>query len=209
MTRNSACVVVLSLFVAAPVFAQEGKKAGGKKGQPDQAAMMEAWQKAGAPGEQHAKLKSMTGSWTAAVKMWMSPEAPPQESSATAERKSIMGGRFVQEDFKGNFMNQPFTGMAINGYDNAKKKLIGVWVDSMGTGMMTSEGTCNADCTVMTFTTDETDPMTGKARKGRMVVKLESDTRETMEMYGKGPNGKEFKMMEIVYTKKGSSAKAP
>src|SRR5262249_28225517 len=128
-------------LLAAPALAQDAKKAGGKKGAPDQAAMMAAWQKYATPGEGHAVLKPIAGSWTCAVKMWMAPDAPPQESPATSESKMIMGDRYLQEEVKGSFQGMPFSGMGITGYDNIKKKYVGAWVDNMGTGVMTSEGT--------------------------------------------------------------------
>jgi len=206
--------MVASLLLAAPVGAQEAKepkeaKKASKKGQPDQAAMMAAWQKYATPGENHARLKAFAGSWTAAVKMWMAPDAPPQESAGTEEAKLIMGDRYLQADFKGTFNGQPFSGVGFTGYDNGRKKFVGVWIDNMGTGIMTSEGTCDAEGKVYTYAAMATDPMTGKTSKSRMVMRVDSDTKHTKEMYGKGPSGKEYKMMEIVYTRKGASARAP
>lgn len=195
-------LIVASLLLCSTAFAQKAKK-----GAPDQAAMMEAMQKFATPGPEHARLKAMTGTWTGAIKMWMDPAAPPMESTGTEEAKMILGDRYLQQDSKGSFMGQPYSGIGLTGYDNAKKKFVGTWIDNMGTGIMTTEGTCDAAGKVCTYETSMTDPMTGKVQKGKMVIRIESDTKHTMEMYGKGPNGKEFKMMEIVYTRKGVAAR--
>src|SRR5262249_28340596 len=115
--------------------------------------------------------------------------------------------RYLEEDFKGTFMNQPFSGLGIDGYDNARKKFFFTWVDTMGTGLIRGEGTCDtAACKVINFTSMETDPATGKERKERTVLRIDGENKHTLEMYGSGAAGKEYKMMENVYTRKGASA---
>ena len=41
-------------------------------------------------------------------------------------------------------MGMPFTGHGMRGYDNVSGKYWSTWNDSMSTGMMVSEGTCDA-----------------------------------------------------------------
>ena len=53
---------------------------------------------------------------------------------------------------------------------------------------------------VCSFEGTNTDPMTGKASIVRMVSQHEPD-REVHEMHGPGPDGKVFKMMELVYSR--------
>ena len=77
-----------------------------------------------------------------------------------------------------------------------------VWLDDMSTGMMLANGTADADGKTITLTGDESDPMTGQAhKKWRGVVKIESNDKNTYEMYSTGPDGKESKDMEIVYSR--------
>ena len=57
------------------------------------AAEMEAWMKYMTPGPEHQQMASMTGEWNAAVKMWMAPGAPVNESTGTAKFRMILGGR--------------------------------------------------------------------------------------------------------------------
>lgn len=172
---------------------------------PKQAAamekMMQAWQAFATPGPEHQKLKALTGTWNAAVKMWMDPKAPPQDSTGTATTKMILADHYLQQEFTGNMMGQAFNGWNIIGYDNGRKKWLTFWIDSMGTGFFTGEGTADAAGKVITFETQATDPMTKKTAKGRQIFRLESDTRMTVEMFDKKA-GKDVKMMEIVYTKK-------
>jgi hypothetical protein len=74
-------------------------------------------------------------------------------------------------------------------------------MDSMSTGMMTSEGTCDAK-NACAFTGSWNDPITKGPYKVRMTTRWTSPTTEVFEMYGTGKDGKEMKMMEITYTKK-------
>lgn len=162
---------------------------------------MDAMMKAGMVGSEHAKLKGMEGNWDAAVKMYMSPGAPT-EGKAISSRKSIMDGRFIVEDYSGDFMGMPFKGMGIFGYDNVQKKYVSTWLDNMGTGIMHSTGTVDATGKVFTYTGESADPMTGKMVKMTMVTTIVDDKKHTFVMNGPGPDGKDMKMMEITYTKK-------
>jgi hypothetical protein len=72
----------------------------------------------------------------------------------------------------------------------------------MSTGVMVSEGTCDAAGKNCTFTGSYNDPVKQGPATMRMVSRWTSPTTETFEMYGPGPDGTEMKMMELAYTKK-------
>ncbi len=197
--RQVACAVAAMGLMAGVALADEAKgKKGAAKG-PDMAAMMQAVEKAATPGEQHKMLMKMVGNWDVTTKMWMDPSQPPTETKGTAEVKSILDGRFTQSTFNGSFMGKPFAGVGIDGYDNVKKKFVGAWIDSMGTGICRSEGDEKAG--TMTSNMTCTDPMTGKDNVMKMVMKWEGDKKFTEEFIEK-KGGKEVKTMEITYTKK-------
>ena len=166
-------------------------------------AEMEAYMKAGTPGPEHKRLDSLAGSWAFTIKMWMDPnQKTPTESSGTAERRWILSGRFLQEDVHSQFMGQPFTGFGIMGYDNIQKKYTTMWIDSMTTAIGTSLGTADASGKVITFEGTHLDPLTGKPVKGRDVLRLLDNNHQNMEAFKVGPDGKEFKVMEIHFTRK-------
>jgi hypothetical protein len=165
-------------------------------------AMMAAMQAAGTPGDAHKKLDGMVGTWDAKVKMWMIPGEDPITSSGTSENKWIMGGRYVEERFAGNFAGQPFEGVGYTGYDNVKKQYWGTWVDSMSTGMMSSTGSMAADGKSWNFTATMADPMTGKDSTSDEKITIIDADHHTMEMWSPGPDGTKYKMMEIAYSRK-------
>ena len=52
---------------------------------------------------------------------------------------------------------------------------------------------------LFTGTSTYNDPMTGKSHTTKTIIRYADKDNHTMEMYDKGPDGKEFRMMEIVY----------
>ena len=166
----------------------------------DPQAMMAAYEKAGQPADEHKQVLKMVGKWNLAFKSWMDPKVPPMDSTGTAEAKAILGDRFVQITVSSTFMGKPFSGVAINGYDKARKKFVGTWMDSMSTGIAVSEGTGDASGEVITSHMKGTDPVTGKETRMRIVGRWQSDDK-LVEEFHENKGGKEVKMMEITYTR--------
>lgn len=200
MTRRFAGgLFVAAVFCAAPVLAQEGGTP--PEMSPEEKAMMEAYQKAGTPGPQHQKLAESAGTYDVKVKSWNAPGAPPEESNATATRTVDLGGRIIVERFDGTMMGQPFTGRSTMGFDNVTGKYWATWTDSMSTGMMMSEGTCD-EKDVCTFVGSWNDPLTKTKMTSRFVTRRTGPKTEFFEMFSTGADGKETKSMEMTYTKK-------
>lgn len=170
----------------------------------EEKAMMEAWMQAATPGEHHKHLAMMEGNWKTASKMWMSPGSAPTESTGTCENKMALDGHYLHQDCKGPAMMEgmpDFHGMGITGYDNIQQKYVATWVDNMTTGIMMATGTCEEGGKVHKLSGEYVDPMTKKTKKFRWVSKTVAPDKETFEFYDEGPDGKEFKSMEMTYTK--------
>ena len=168
----------------------------------DSAAAMKAMADYGTPGEPHKMLAAQDGAWNEEITMWMAPGAPPQTMKASCVNKMIMGGRYQQSVNKGSFNGMPFEGVSTVGYDNAKKVFISNWYDNMGTGMITLEGPWDAATKSVTFKGKEVDPTIGKEIDIKQVMTFIDDKNQKMEMYTTPPGGKEYKSMEIKFTKK-------
>lgn len=171
---------------------------------PDSATMMKNWATYMTPGDVHKMIASWDGIWEGETTSWMAPGEPPTVSKGVATNKMAMGGRYQVSNHKGTMMGQPFEGMSITGYDNAKKMFKSTWIDNMGTGIMMMEGPWDEASKTMTLTGKCVDPGRGdgKEMEVREVFKIIDDKNQLMEMYGPGPDGKEYKMMEIKLTKK-------
>jgi uncharacterized protein DUF1579 len=222
VVRTSILCLAALLMVAAVAFTAPAKKAskskpaapagttqGGESGTgakadaaaaPDaqQQQMMDAMQKAAAPGPQHDILKSMEGHWKAAVKQWVGP-GDPVVSQAECEQHMTLGGRYLVQSVKGTFMNVPFEGQGITGYDNMQKMFVMNWIDNMGTGMMNGTGTMDDAGKTLTIT-GTTPGMDGKLMPYRMVTTIADANSHKVEMFST-MGDKEVKMMEIDYTR--------
>ena len=169
----------------------------------DSATAMKAMMEAATPGPQHQMLAKSDGQWDAETTMWMSPDSPPQTSNASCTNKMVMGGRYQQSNFKGDFGGMPFEGTSTTGYDNTKKAFVSSWIDNMGTGIMHMEGTWDEAAKTINFKGKMLCPGYSKETEMREVFKIVDDNTQVMEMYGPDmKTGKEFKSMEIKFTRK-------
>jgi len=190
--RSGACVCALAWGVGLglPLAAQ------------DEADPMAAMMKLAAPGEHHRHMAKLAGEWKAVSKMWLDPAAAPVESTGTMQLTPILGGRFMQSQYKGPLMGMEFNGIGLDGFDNQKQKHIGLWVDNMGTMMMTFEGACSDGGKVTTTMSDFVDPASGQATTMKSVTTMIDDKKFMFEGFARPASGGEFfKTMEITYTR--------
>jgi hypothetical protein len=153
------------------------------------------------PGPAHEVLQAKIGKWNTSAKLWMEPDAPPQAVTGTSETSWILDGRFVEETFTGTFDGCALNGRGTTGYDNIKQKYVSSWVDNLATGILASEGSYDPGTKTFNFVGQAPDPISGRYVPMRFVEKLADTDRWTVEMFMPGPDGKEFKSMEIVYTR--------
>jgi hypothetical protein len=201
----TAALLVATAGITSTVVSQNAKDKSGQQPPmtPEMQAMMQKCMEAGTPGENHKLLEKKVGTWNGVVKMWMTPDVPePEQSNCTANVKWIMDGRYLSENVEGDFGGQTFLGSSWSGYDNVAKKFFWVWIDNMSTGKMDATGTFNPGTKTFTYTSGWSCPMTGKHQTGRSVEKWIDNDHMVMEMYGPWfETGKEYKMMEIAYTR--------
>jgi len=169
---------------------------------PEQQAEMEAYMKAGAPGPPHQMMAASAGSYELKVRSWSEPGGPATEEAGTAKRTMILDGRVMLEEMTCSMMGMQFTGQGMMGFDNVSGKYWHTWNDSMSTGVMLSEGTCDAKQESCSFTGSFNDPIKKGPVKARTVRRKTGPMTEVFEMYGPDKSGKEMKMVEITYTRK-------
>lgn len=195
--RIKLCLAIVLL--AFPLFAQHDHH-GAKT--PDQDAAMKAMIAAATPGEPHKGLATFAGTWNTKVKFYPAPGAPAMESTGLSESKMVLGGRYLEQRFTGTMMGAPMEGVGYTGYDNVKKEYWGTWIDNMSTGMMRTTGSSADGGKTWKFSGIFADPLTGKDTTFEEKITIVSNDEHIFEMWGPGPDGKNFKMMEITYTRK-------
>ncbi len=188
----------ISLLVA-PVLAQE-EMSPEEYGQ----AMMEALMKYGTPGEPHQGFAEMTGTWDCTVLMWVAPGMPPDTSIGVAEISMILDGRYMKQDYVGQFGPEEFHGLSLTGYDRFREEYFTIWLDDMSTGMSVMWGEAT-DSTHTTIRFDGTidDIVSGTRDKPyRQYLKLESADTFIMEMAAIDDRGNETQNMKIIYNRR-------
>jgi len=165
-------------------------------------AMKKNWQAYMTPGKEHQMIASWDGNWSGNVTMWNSPGTAPSTSTMEATNKTVLGGRYQESTITGNMMGMPFEGRGTMGFDNAKKEFVSTWADNMGTGIMMTTGKWDDATKSITFTGKSIDPSTYKDYDFKEVFSVPDNDHQLMEMYGPGPDGKEYKMMEIRLSRK-------
>ena len=163
---------------------------------------MEKMKAAMTPGAAHKALEPLAGKWNYTAKFWMAPDQPAEQSTGTSESTIIYGGRFIKDIVKGTWMGEPFEGTGYTGYDNMKGEYQGVWIDSSMTGLMTSTGQYDAATKTFKMSGVGSCPLTGEKNHAyRSETTIQDSNHYTMSSYSTGPDGKEFKGMELSFTR--------
>ncbi len=174
----------------------QGKK---QKRKVDMEKMMKVYRKLGTPGAPHKKLTALAGTWSTKTKAWMEPGKPPVQASGTCEQRMLLDGRYLQQQYTGEMMGSPFTGINVIGYDNYTKKYVSIWIDSMSTGIYYFEGTGSGKTITQQCSYD--DPVRGPM-VWRSVTRIVDNNTLKYDMYLTPKRGKEEKMMEMTVTRK-------
>ena len=149
------------------------------------------------PGPEHAFLKESEGDWDATVK------SMGGESKGTVSYKSALNGLWMLEHFKAELGGKAFEGHGATSYDPAKKKYVNVWIDSMVTSPMVSEGTYDKSTKTLTLVGDMPMP-DGKTTKATMTTVYNDANTKTFTLRAAAPDGKDFEMLHIIYKRRGN-----
>lgn len=127
------------------------------------------------PGPEHEHLKQMEGTWDATV------EFGGSESKGVMTYKMDLGGLWLFAKFEADFGGMKFQGRGADGYDPARKKYLSLWVDSMSTAPLVSEGTYDKDTNTLTMTGEGPGP-DGKPAKMKMVTQYKDADHMTFTL---------------------------
>ena len=154
------------------------------------------------PNEHHAVLKAFEGTWAYTGSFWMTPDAPAETMTGTAECKMAYGDRFLKQKITGPWMGETFNGLGFIGYDNVKEAYVSTWLDNMGTGIMQVYGTYDNATKTLEFKGTMSCPMTGeKEHYYRSEWAVVDEDHSTYTSYARDAGGKEFKSMELAYSR--------
>lgn len=152
------------------------------------------------PTAHHLAMKDQAGTWHAVAKMYMEPGKPPMVSKGTETNTLVAGGLWLKTEMKAEMMGAAFEGYGLSGYDTQAHAHVGSWVDSSGTWMAVTKGTCSKDCREQTLYFDGYDEAGKPSSHKEVHTQVDRDHR-TMVMYAKGKEGSYIRLMEMDYTR--------
>jgi hypothetical protein len=176
-TKKLFLLLSAVLFLSTAVMAQDA-------GQDEQ---MKVWMDYMTPGQVHQAMASFAGE--------------PMVSEGSCKMEMLLGGRYLKSTHIGTYMGMPFEGFSIEGFDKATNMFNYVWVDNFGTGMMTMKGTYDDATKSVTYKGTMVDPVQKKEVPVKEVVTVGDPNKVVMEMFSE-VEGKEFKSMEMIFTRK-------
>jgi hypothetical protein len=151
------------------------------------------------PGPEHAVLKEAAGDWDAVIK------AQGAESKGSFSSKLALGGLWLIEEFKGDMGGMTFEGRGATSYDAAKKKYVNVWIDSVSTSPMISEGSYDKSTKTLSLTGQMPMPDGTTMKVKQTTVTKDANTR-LFTLKGVGPDGSEMEMIQITYKRRANKA---
>jgi len=147
------------------------------------------------PGPHHQVLQKDVGTWDAEVVIHPGPGAPSIPSKGMAHSRLACGGLWLISEFKNETTG--FEGHGIFGYDPAKGKYVGTWIDPMRTFLAVYEGSYDPASRTMTMWV-ETD-VQGKHLRWREVTETLDPDTQVWHQFMSGPDGKDFETMTVTY----------
>ena len=147
------------------------------------------------PAKEHEWLQRFEGEWETELEVMTAPGQPPLKVKATETIRRI--GQFwilSEADTKPPAM--PFARALAIGYDTAKKKYVGTWVDSNSTNIGRYEGTTDAAGSTLTLEGETPHPYDAvRMVKVREIIELKSQDEKVVTTSLQGDDGSWFTLV--------------
>jgi hypothetical protein len=166
----------------------------------DQAEQMKIWTDYMTPGPMHEMLAKSVGEWKTISKFWMDPAGDPMVVEGTGKTEMILGGRYQKMTSYSTMMGMETEGISTIGYDNATEEFTMTWIDNIGTGTAIAKGKYDESTNSIIMNGTMVDPMSKQEMNFKQIFKFMDDDHHLLEMF-LDYNGKEFKSMEIEFTR--------
>ncbi len=153
------------------------------------------------PGAGHALLEPFAGTFRATVRIWMGP-GEPMVQHGTMVSSFQVGGLYLFQDYQSDPGPGPgagFVGKGFWGYNTGAKEYEGFWIDNASTMMQLEKGSVDTSGKVWTMRSKFVHPHFGREVDKRSVIRLIDDDHNDLTSYMTGPDGNEFRTMEILF----------
>ncbi|MCH8270254.1 MAG: DUF1579 family protein [Planctomycetes bacterium] len=160
-------------------------------------------------GPAHENYQPIIGEWVTRWTLFNPEGEATKEFAGTASNEWIVGGRWVQSTFKTDLdlKGELFHGVGFFGHDNATGRYHNLWLESNRTAVQYDKGSYDAEARTFTFEGEQPGP-DGTLIATRTTMRIDAADRHTIELFVPGVDGVEFRVLEIVLTRRDDSADA-
>ena len=144
------------------------------------------------PTDEHGFIRQFEGEWRTSGK-GTDMTGKEVDMAGVEYDRMVLGDFWLSFVYRSQINDKPFVGHGMIGYDPAKKKYVGTWVDSMSPYMSQLEGRADAKTNTLTMEVSGVDPMTDKSCKGRLVFQIQDPEHRSLQSYrmdDSAPGGK-------------------
>ena len=159
-------------------------------------------QEASPSTKEHEWLEKFVGEWTSSSEYSPGPGLPSISCKGVTKVHKL-GGLWIVGESESTMGEIKVSSVITLGYDPAKKKYVGTWVDSFNNHLWKYEGEVDSTGKVITLEAegpDFTNP--GKTTLFRDVYEFKSDDHKVLSSQVKGPDGAWTTFMTMDYRKK-------
>lgn len=167
---------------------------------------MQAMAQAAQPGPPHAELMKRAGDYNTTTTFY-APGTEPQQSTGTAKLKSILGGRFLEEENSGDSFGTPYSGMRLYGYNNGSKQYEAIWIYNGSTAFLVLDGSTEDNGKTVRYSGAFLGP-SGVRQTLRVTITQQDADHFVVRLLGQGP-GDTTSTLETVYSRVKKTAVAP
>lgn len=143
---------------------------------------------ASAPAKELEWLQRLTGEWETELEVFAGPGQPPLKVKATETTRQI-GQLWTLTEGETKQPAMPYARALVLGYDAAKKKYVGTWVDSNSTHIGRYEGEIDAAGKTLTLVGEMPHPFDGRLAKVREVIEIKSPDQKVVTTALQGDDG--------------------
>jgi hypothetical protein len=148
------------------------------------------------PTKEHQWLQQFVGEWESTAEAMIAPGQPPMTCHGKATSRMI-GGFWVVTEGEADMMGVKIQSLQTIGYDTAKKKYTGTWIDSMFNYMWQYEGTIDPTGKTLVLEAEGPNMMAGgKLTKFRDAYEFKSNDHIEVTSSMLGEDGKWIEFMK-------------
>lgn len=202
--RLLGSVAILTLLAASATAQQQAQQnTTAPTDAQDQA--LQALAEAAKPGPAHAQLMKLAGDYTTTA-TYSAPGAEQQQSTGTAKLKSILGGRFLEEENSGDAFGTPYSGLRLYGYNNGSKQYEAIWIYNGSTAFLVLDGSSDDNGKTVRYSGAFLAP--GGTQTLHVTITQQDADHFVVKLLGQGPDDA-TSTLETTYTRVKKTVAAP